>query len=160
MLNNSLGISFQSKPWLKIILQHYNGYHLVYDRHGGLWGQVITSGIQQLHRVKLCTSPKLINDWHLPTKVTPLSRKNQVLIPPPKLHHLMESTRDGSIHMDERPSQKKVVTGIYIQYLELCAKLYGAHLKGQIHCPQRVSLNPIKSFHIDLVLLQFPKVKP
>ena len=72
----------------------------------------------------------------------------------------MESRGDGSSHMDERPSQKKVVTGIYIKYLKLRAELYGAHLNGQIYCSQRVSLNPIEGSHVDLVLLQFPKVKP
>ena len=90
----------------------------------------------------------------------PLAMNNQLFIPPHKLYHLMESTGDDSSHIDERPSQKNVVTGIYIRYLKLRAEPSGAHLKGQIHCSQRVSSNPIKGFHIDLVLLMFPKVKP
>ena len=72
----------------------------------------------------------------------------------------MESRGDGSSHVDKRPSQKKVVASVYVQYLELHTELCGAHLKGQINCPQCVSLNPIKSSHVDLVLLMFPKVKP
>ena len=72
----------------------------------------------------------------------------------------MVSRGDGSSLMEERPSQEKVVTSIDIQYLKLRAELCGSHLNGEIHCSVRVSLNPIKFSHVDLVLLQFPKVIP
>ena len=159
-LNNFLGISYQSETWFKTILQHHSGYHLVHNRHGSLWGQVFTSGIYELHHEEICTSRYFINDWGLSSRVTPFSMNNHLSVLPNELHHLMQSRRDSSSHMDERPPQKKFIAGIDIRYLKLCIEFCWTHLDDQIHCSQCISLNPIKGSYVDLVLFQLLEVKP
>ena len=70
-------------------MQHHSGYHLVDGRHESLWGQVLTSGIYQLHLVEICTSRYFINDWRLSARVTPFAMNNQLFVLPDKFHHLM-----------------------------------------------------------------------
>ena len=72
----------------------------------------------------------------------------------------MESGEDGSSHVNEWPSQKKVIAGVDIQHLELRVEFCGAHLDGQVHCSQRISLYTIECSDIDLVLLKLSEVKP
>ena len=72
----------------------------------------------------------------------------------------MESGGDSSSHVNKWSSQKKVIAGVDIQHLELRLKLSGAHLEGQVHCPQCVPLHTIERPYINLVLLQYSEVKP
>ena len=85
---------------------------------------------------------------------------NHLFVLPNELHHLMQSRRDSSSHMDERPPQKKFIAGVDIRYLKLCIEFCWTHLDDQINRSKRISLYSVEVSHVDLILLMFSQVKP
>lgn len=159
-LNNPLGIPSQSKTRFKPIPQHHNGDYLVHGRHRRLWCQILTGGIYQLHRVEIGNSQNFIDNGRLPIGLTPFAMNNQFLVLPNELHRLVKSRRHSSSHLDERPSIKKVIAGVNVQYMKLYTELRQTHLDDQIHRSQHISLYSVECSYIDLVLFQLPQVKP
>ena len=85
--------------------------------------------------------------------MTLVSLNNQLFVLPNEFHHLMKGRRHISSQIYERPPQKKVIAGVNVEDLKLCAKFCWTLLDDLIHRSQRISMHLIKGSYIDLVLL-------
>ena len=84
---------------------------------------------------------------------------NHLQILPTEYHYLVNGKRHSPSHVDERPSQKNVVASVDVQNLKLHIELCRTHLNDEVYYTQCVSLQPIKSPHIDLVVFKLSLVK-
>lgn len=140
-------------------MEHDCSNHLVHRGHKRLWSQIITDGINQLYHFEICASKDLIYDWCMPTEVVSFNVNNQFPLLTNEIYQLVKGRRQISSQTVEWPSQKQVVSSVYVHDPKFCIELCKDHWNDRFHYSKCVSLHLIKGSHVDLVLFKLPPNK-